>query len=175
MAPRERPRIESQARAVPGQLRGPAQVPHQVRTVALRIDALPDGGMRVSTTAARGWAMVARNPEQLARVVAMAFTEAQVATYARWKGAERYDLDELTEPQPGDPMAPERPRARRKRNTTEVGWGRHQRRPDAHDPADWARRPDGRWESPSGKTWPETHPVVQRVIARRAEFGLPND
>jgi len=128
--------------------------------------------MRVSTPQARGWAVVVRRPEELARAVSSAFTEAQVAAYARWRG-ERYELDELTEPVKGDPMAPPRPRARRRKNSGQVGWGTNQRRPDSHDPAAWEKMPDGRWRSPSGKAWKPDTPVVQKVVARRMQFNLP--
>lgn len=163
-------RIQRTTRSVP--VRGPAPVPHQVREVTLRVESLPDGGLRVSTAQARGWAMVARNERELNRAVSAAFTEAQVAAYSRWRG-ERYDLDELTEPVAGDPMAPERSPARRRRNGHEVGWGRNQRRPDAHSPEDWVKLPDGRWQSPGGKSWSADSALVQRVVARRQQFNLP--
>lgn len=165
-------RIERSTRAVPGQLKGPAPTRHQVREVSLRFESLADGRMRISSPQARGWAMVVRRPEELARAVSAAFVEAQVAAYARWRG-ERYELDELTDPVAGDPMAPARPRARRRRNTGDVGWGVNQRRPDSHDPAQWVKLPDGRWRSPGGKAWEPTALTVQKVIARRQQFNLP--
>lgn len=165
-------RIERSTRAVPGQLKGPAPTRHQVREVSLRFESLADGRMRISSPQARGWAMVVRRPEELARAVSSAFLEAQLAAYARWRG-ERPELDQLTEPVKGDPMAPPRSRVRRRRNTGEVGWGMNQRRPDSHDPAAWVKLPDGRWQSPSGKAWKPDTPVVQKVVARRMQFNLP--
>lgn len=165
-------RIERSTRAVPGQLKGPAPTAHQVREVSLRVESLPGGGMRVSSPQARGWAVVVRRPEELARAVSSAFLEAQVAAYARWRG-ERYELDDLTEPVRGDPMAPPRPRTRRRKNTAQVGWGSTQQRPDSHDPAAWVKLPDGRWRSPTGKAWKPDTQVVRKVIARRMQFNLP--
>lgn len=165
-------RIERQTRSVPGQLKGPAAVPHQVREVTVRFESLPGGKLRVSTPQARGWAAVVQNEREMARAVSSAFTEAQVAAYSRWRG-ERYDLDDLTEPVHGDAMAPPRAPVRRRKNTGETGWGGNQRRPDSHDPAKWVKLPDGRWQSPSGKSWRAECKLVQQVIARRQQFNLP--
>lgn len=165
-------RIENQVHAQVGQLKGPAPVPHQVREVSVRIESLPGGRLRVSSPAARGWAAVVGNQQQLSEAITSAFVEAQVAAYARWK-AERYDLDELTEPVTGDPLAPPRARQRRRRNTSEEGWGTHQRRPDAHDPEEWVKMPDGRWQSPTGMRWGANTAMVQRVVTRRRNLGLP--
>ena len=165
-------RIENQTHAVPGQVRGPAPQRHQVREVTLRIESLPTGQLRVSTPAARGWAMVVSSQHELSRAVTSAFTEAQCAAYSRWRG-ERYDLDDLTEPMEGDPLAPPRPPARRRRNTGAVGWGRNQQRPDTHDADAWTKLPDGRWQSPKGKRWKPDTMMAQRVVARRVAAGLP--
>lgn len=164
--------IERQTRSVPGQIKGPAPVPHQVREVTLRVEAMPDGRFRVSMSQARGWAMVVRNQAELNRAVTQAFTEAQCAAYATWRG-ERYDLDDLTEPLPDDRMAPPRARQRKPRNTAEEGWGRNQRRPDVRPPEEWVKLPDGRWQSPGGRTYRADTSQVRRVIARRIQEGLP--
>lgn len=167
--------IERQTRAAPGMIKGPAATGHQVREVTVRIEALPgNGGLRVSTAAARGWAAVAKNERELASAIASAFTEAQCAAYAKWRG-ERYDLDHLTEPVAGDPMAPPRPRQRRRRNAPGIGWGVNQQRPDSHDVEAWVKLPDNQgWQSPNGRVWNAETAVVRRIIARRAELGLPS-
>jgi hypothetical protein len=135
---------------------------HQVRAVSLVVETLPDGAVRVSSPQARGWAGVARNPGELARVVASAFTEAQVAAYAAWKG-QLYDLDELTDVDPGDPTtALPTPPKRRNRMV----------RSDAQHPADWKRLEDGRWRSPGGRVYREETQLVQRVMANRRALGI---
>jgi hypothetical protein len=166
-------RIERQTRSVPGQLKGPAPQPHQVRSLDLRVEALPTGQLRISTPAARGWAAVVRTQGELSRALSEAFTEAQCAAYARWRG-ERYELDDLTEPVAGDPMAPARRAPRRNRASGETGYGRnHQRRPDTLSPEAWVKRADGKWVGPAGTAWREDTQMVQRVLARRRAAGLP--
>lgn len=166
------PRIVSQAQAPATDVRGPAPVAHQVRELTLRVEALEGGKLRISTDSARGWSMVVANSHALTAAVGAAFNEAQVAAYARAHG-ERYDLDELTDPVDGDPMAPPRARPRRARSGEETGWGRHQRRPDTLDPADWVKLPDGRWQSPGGARWRADSELGKRVVARRKAAGLP--
>lgn len=157
---------------------GPAPTLHQVRRIQVTIEALPDsmgGGLRITTDTTRGWAAVARDQNELARVIRDAFTEAQVAAYARWKGA-RYDLDALTAAVDGDPLAPpsQRP-SRRTAGAPGYGWKPGQKRPDAYDPGDWTPTADGRWRSPSGRHYKPDSPIVRRVIAARRRLGLPTE
>jgi hypothetical protein len=146
---------------VPGTL-GAARTGHQVRAVNLRVETLPSGGVRVSSPQARGWAAVARTPHELANVLQAAFTEAQVASYAAWKG-EVYDLDAMTDVDPTDPRtalpAPTRTRNRITRS-------------DARNPADWKRLEDGRWRSPGGRVYGDDTQLVQRVRANRRALGI---
>lgn len=152
---------------------GAAATHHQVQAVDLHVESLPGIGLRVSTPAARGWAAVARNADELTRVVREAFTEAQVAAHARWRGAE-YDLDALTAAVDGDPMAPPRQRAsRRTPGAPGPGWKPGQQRPDQHSPADWVRCEDGRWRSPAGRHYQPGSVTARRVIAARQRLGLP--
>lgn len=146
---------------VPGNL-GMSRAGHQVRAISLMVEMLPDGGVRVSSPQARGWAGVARNQGELARVLASAFTEAQVAAYAAWKG-QLYDLDELTDVDPGDPTTA-LPAAPRRRNRMV--------RSDALHPADWRRVEDGRWRSPGGRFYREGTQMVNRVRANRRALGI---
>lgn len=154
-------------------VQGPAPVAHQVRSVLVQIEELSTGHLRISTPAARGWAVTVRTEHDLARAVGSAFTEAQVAAYSRWKG-DAYDLDELTAALAGDPMAPPRVRpSRRDYPPPGVGYGPGQRRPDTSAPADWVKLEDGRWRSPGGRAYrPETD-MVAKVKARRLALGLP--
>jgi hypothetical protein len=141
---------------------GPAPVHHQVRSVDVRLDVLPDGGMRVSTPQARGWAVVAAGPRQLLDALNAAFTEAQVASYARWKG-EMYELDALTEVDNSDPLSAARPRGVRRRDRTE--------RSDVHDPLDWVELGDGRWRAPYGRAYPADSEIVRKVVRKRRMLG----
>lgn len=147
------------------------QTRHQVHTIALQVDAMPSGGYRIQTPQARGWAVVAHTPHQLAAALSQAFLEAQVAAYARWRG-ERYDLDDLTEPMAGDPLAPARAHPRPPTNTRPVGWGRNQQRPDVAPLEQWVRLPDGMWQSPAGRRYRSDSMMVSRVRARRRAAGL---
>lgn len=145
---------------------------HQVRVVDLRVERLPDGKFRLSTPSARGWAMVGRTPNELHRAVAGAFTEAQCAAYARWRG-ERYELDEMTEPVQGDPLAPPRPPVRRRRvSSASVGWGRAQERPDTYPIEEWERLPNGRLRSPGGLTYRPDTLIAKRVLERARRAGI---
>jgi hypothetical protein len=149
----------------------PPGVAHQVRALTINIERLSDGKYRVSTPAARGWAAIGGTPTELAHAVTTAFVEAQCAAYARWRG-ERYDLDELTEPVSGDPMAPPRRPVRVRTNRANVGWGRNQDRPDQHPVEDWERMPDGRLRSPAGLVYRPDSVVGQRVLARAHRMGI---
>lgn len=150
----------------------PAGVRHQPRRVHLTVDALPDGQLRVSTSGARGWAVTARGPHQLATAVGQAFTEEAVAAYARWR-TQRYDLDTLTERD--DPTEPARRPISYRRpagvQNTSYSRGRVVR-PDQSNPADWTPLPDGRWRSPGGKTY-RSPKILRPLIERRARLGLP--
>lgn len=165
--------IRSELDSKPGQLKGPGPTLHQVRELTLRVESLDTGALRVSTPSARGWAMVVRSQHELSRAVTAAFTEAQCAAYSRWRG-ERYDLDHLTDPLKGDPLAPPRRRARTKpKPEKDVGWGRnHQRRPDTHPPEAWVKLPNGSWQSPAGYTHGPDTLMGRRVAARRKLAGL---
>lgn len=149
----------------------PPGVGHQVRSIPIQVEQLPDGKYRVSTPLARGWAMVGRSPQEVGRAIASAFVEAQCAAYARWRG-QRYELDDLTEPVHGDPMAPPRRPIRMRTNRENVGWGRNQDRPDQHPIEAWERLPNGRLRSPGGLTYPPDSLVGQRVLARAARMGI---
>lgn len=141
-------------------LAGPAPVRNQVRSVPVQIDALPEG-LRVSTPLARGWAAMARTPDQLAAAIAAAFTEAQIASYSRWKGT-TYDQDELTDVVAGDALAA----------ATQTREFRRRERADQHNPADWSPLSDGCWRSPAGRRYRPDAAIVARVRRRRRELGI---
>ncbi len=144
----------------------PARAPHQPQAISLQVERMPTGQLRVSTAQARGWAAVAGNPMQLARVMAEAFREVQRASYARLKG-EAYDLDVLTEHRPGDPLAGSQPfRVRR------LGGGNQ-----PYPAAAWSKvtGADGvdRWRSPSGRLYRADTQAALRVVEKRRELDLP--
>lgn len=147
---------------VPGLMPRAAPTRNQIRALDLKVETLADGMLRVSTPLARGWAAVARNPFELARAIQAAFTEAQMASYARWKG-EAYELDLATDVVPGDALAAAV-------RSTEF---KHRTRSDTHSPADWCPMPDGRWRSPSGRAYRPDTPIVRNVVSARVRLGIP--
>ena len=161
---------------IPRAITGAANTAHQVRSINVRVEQLADGKLRITTPTARGWAAVAANQPELARAIAGAFTEAQVAAYARWRGTQ-YDLDALTAHVPGDPLAgrkPQRQKAGNKRaRRTGEGWSYGQQRPDVHLPNEWAEQPDGRWRSPSGRMYRADAAQVVRVRRRLEQETAP--
>lgn len=137
-------------------LTGPAATPRQVKSMTIRVDLVHPGMLRLSQPAIPGWVGVARTPVELARLVAAAFTEAQVAAYSLWRGDPYEGLDGT--------------RYRRPRPA------RRGHRVDVHDPREWRVAPDGRWVAPgSGRSrlWSPESQVVARVKARRVRLGLP--
>ena len=145
----------------PHRVRGPADTRNQVRSVAVRIDAMGDGRLRISAPHARGWAREVRTRDELVRAVAEAFTEAQIASYPRWKGV-GYDLDQLATVwrDDADPMVAAGPQFQASRAP----------RADVHDPMAWTPLDDGRWRSPGGKVYGPETAVVQKVMRKRAGF-----
>lgn len=127
----------------------------RVRTITLQAEILPDGGWRLSTPMARGWAGHARTAGELANQAAHAFVEVEVASYALAHG-ENYDQDRLTEHVADDALAGTKMARRR---------GPVQRRA-AHAPEAWKMQDDGSWRSPAGRRYPASSPQVQRVVAK---------
>lgn len=134
---------------------------HVPTAIMVMVEPLASGGYRLSTPHARGWAARVRNPIELAQGVQKAFTEVQVAAYARAHGLV-YDLDNLTAQVTGDPLAG-RPVSREARP-------RRGRR--SHSPADWQMTDNGSWRSPKGRVYGVNTQVVQRVLAGRQRLGL---
>jgi len=164
---------------IPRAITGAANTGHQVRSITVRVDQLPNGRLRISTPTARGWAAVAGTQPELARAIQGAFTEAQVAAYARWRGTQ-YDLDALTAHVPGDALAGRKPQRVQGRGKTDKraprtgeGWSYGQQRPDVHLPNEWAEQPDGRWRSPSGRMYRADAAQVVRVRRRLAQTTPP--
>jgi hypothetical protein len=140
----------------PGGVTGASPVRNQVRMVMVRMETLASGLLRVSTPQARGWAVVVRNRDELARAIAQAFTEAQLASYAAWKG-EPYDLDALTGVDESSPLTA----ATRTRDYTA------RRRTDVYNPEDWTQMSDGKWRSPGGRVYKPDTDAVRKVLAKR--------
>lgn len=146
-------------------LRLPGMRPgRRVRTIPLQAEILPEGGIRISSPLARGWAGHARTAAELAAQLAHAFTEVEIAGYAMAHGA-NYDQDRLTEHVPDDPLAGSKMGRRR---------GPVARRA-AHPPEAWSMNDDGSWRSPAGRRYPPESPHVQRVIAKLQAKGTPVD
>ena len=136
----------------------------RVRMIPLQAEILPEGGIRISSPLARGWAGHARTAAELAAALTHAFVEVEVASYAMAKG-ESYDQDRLTEHVPDDALAGTKMARRR---------GAVARRA-AHPPEAWSMNDDGSWQSPAGRRYPSSSPHVQRVIAKLQAKGLPID
>lgn len=150
-------------------LPGPAPTRHQPRTIQVTVASLPGGRLRVSTPHARGWAVVVRGPDQLARAIGSAFTETACAAYAAWR-REMYDHDYLTEPD--DPTEPAR-RQLPPPSTRGVSYARTAAvRPDQAHPGAWTVNPDGSYTSPGGRTYRDPK-FIARIERRRAKFNLP--
>lgn len=160
-----------------GRLHGPPPIRHQPRRINIVVDSVPGGKLRVSTPQARGWAVVVRGPDQLARAVGQAFTEAAVASYAKWH-AQRYDLDKLTSPD--DPTEPAVTGARggsvtgrRPVTSEQISYGRRRAvRPDQAHPGHWTPLADGAWQSPAGRRYTSER-IVGPLVAARIRLGLP--
>lgn len=143
----------------------PGRQPRQlVSTVPLQVEALPDGKYRVSSPLARGWAGVAGNPHELARVVTQAFREVTRASNARMR-REAYDLDAMTMKVAGDPLAG----SARSRVRVAPGSGTRTVRHRAHDAEAWTRMEDGRWRSPGGRMYSHDSAAVRNVRKRLGE------
>lgn len=128
----------------------------QPRSITVQVEQRA-GSYVISTPQAKGWSAVVHTRDQLVHALDAAFTEVDVASYARWKG-KVYDL--AANP---DRRATRAPGSRR----SALGGG------DSHDPGDWSKLDNGRWQSPGGRTFHEGAQQVQKVIAKRRKLGLP--
>lgn len=157
--------------------------PHQARRVELQVTWTANGYL-IESPSLPGWRVHAGNPTALVQAMRQAFTEAEVAAYARFHGTE-YDLTDLhgdafDHPTKQPPDQPARPRARHPAEPpppVQVPRASYRpdavHRPDCHDPASWTPLPDGRWRSPAGLRYRPTAPVVASVVQRRGLLGLP--
>lgn len=141
-----------------GQLAGPARSARQVRTVTIQVAEVEPGVLRLSQPVTPGWIGDARNPTELARLVASAFVEAQIAAHATWRG-EPYEATDGT-------LYRRPPRGR----------SRAPHRSDTYDPREWRVNADGRWIAPGtgrSRLWSPDSLVVRQVQRRRVAMGLP--
>ena len=143
----------TKARRPVGELHGAAPVAHQVNTITVKIEQLPEGRWRFTQPRAPGWVAVAHNPVQVAAALRNAFTEAQVAAHSTWRG-HVYDTPDAFEHRRHKPKS------------------RGSRRCDVYDPREWQLRDDGLWQSPGGFKYPEHTQAVQKVMAARRAMGL---
>lgn len=154
---------------MPGRLAGRR---HQARSVTLVVERTSTGGMLVRSPKLPGWARAARTPIQVAEAVAAAFTEAEVAAYARFRGTV-YDVAEVADQVPTQALTAAR------RHPAEpapqvVGHGKAAtQRPDVHPLDRWQPLEDGRWLSPDGRRFGAGTSMVASIIAKRTEAGLP--
>lgn len=153
-------RIRTQAETHHPEVRGPAPVRNQVRSVMVRIDTVPGGKLRISAPGARGWARTVQTRDELVRAVGEAFTEAQLASYASFRG-EAYDLDALSEIDDTDPLTASAPHVQAVRRSG---------RSDVHSPLDWVPLEDGSMRSPRGRVFGANTEAVKRVKAKRAKL-----
>lgn len=165
----------------------PASAPSGRATFAMGADATitvertTSGALRVSSPDAPGWSSVATDRVALLRAIDEAFSEAAVAAYARSRG-KPYDValhDQAAEEASlTGKVLPLHPAARERMMqglACSVGGALegHSTRPgDVHDPLAWRPLADGRWVSPSGRTYGANTQVVQRVMEKRSNMGV---
>jgi hypothetical protein len=145
----------------PQRVHGPANTRNQVQSVMVRIDRVDGGKLRISAPAARGWARTVATRDELNRAVGEAFVEAQLASYAQWRG-EAYDHDAASDVDNSDPLVAAAARIEQHRRTG---------RSDVHDPREWTPLPDGSWRSPAGRVFGADTDAVRRVKAKRARLN----
>jgi hypothetical protein len=122
-----------------------------------------------------GWAFAAHRPPMIGEAIARAFTEAQVAAYARWRGVLYDGAEHLAdgealpseahprgarhprEPEP-EPEPVEEPRVRRRRS----------KHPHTYDPDEWVPLEDGGMLSPRGHRYGPHTAMVASVRSRLA-------
>lgn len=157
---------------------------HATQAITVTVERTPDGRLRVTSPSLPGWERIAGSPPELSHIIGReAFTETEIASYARFRGsvydAALHPADAFeTDPEPlrlvsqadarlhpSEP-APELPAAPSWRADAPF-------RPDQHDPADWTPLPDGRWQSPGGRRHRPDTPLVASVVQRRTALGLP--
>lgn len=144
------------------------------RHLRLEVEFLDDGGLRLSSPEARGYAVTVRGPLQLwTRLNEDVRIEAAVAGYSRSRGV-IYDLDALTDPT--DPTEPKRRRPYTPREVvgdcSEVSYSRGAVvRPDQVHPSEYTPNPDGTWTSRTGRRI--SHPAkVRGIVITRHRMGL---
>jgi hypothetical protein len=130
-------------------------VPHQVQSITVRVDQLPDGRWRLYIPRVEGWGAIVRSPVELASALRNGFQESQLAAHADWRG-HAHDAN--------------LPTYRRHRPTA-----RSRKRCDVYHPTMWKLDPEqpGVWISPKGLRFPEERQAVQNVMKARQALGLP--
>lgn len=144
---------------------------HQARqvTVTIRRD---EHGVLVTSERLPGWGRHARTPHQIAEAVAAAFTESEVAAYARFRGT-TYDVAELADQVPTQALARTRRHPDEPRPAVVGHSASATARPDVHPLEAWQPLPDGRWRSPDGRRFGAHTAMVASITAKRAAAGLP--
>lgn len=139
--------------------------PHEPAELTLRVRRTETGHLAFSLPGmCPGWEFVARQPAQIGEAIARAYTEAQLAAYARWRGA-LYDLAETEDEippeayargsrHPGEPDPPP---------VDEVTQRRRKKHPGTHEPTEWTLLDDGGALSPAGRRYAPDTPHAQRA------------
>lgn len=147
----------------------------------ITIERTTSGGLRVSSPDAPGWSTAVTDRVSLMRAIDDGFREAAIAAYARAK-AQPYDValhDQAAEEASlSGKVLPLNPVARERMMQTlacSVGGpvlGATTEPGAVHDPLAWRPLADGRWVSPSGRTYGAGTQVVQRVMEKRSNMGV---
>lgn len=148
-----------------------ARRPHEVTEITVTVRKTPTGYL-LTQASCPGWGAHVSSPAALAHGMSAAFTEAQLAAYARWRGAP-YDLA-LTEDDVPAAVAVHRQHPAERVELDEVAVQRQRTPSDRHDPAEWVPLPDGAWLSPRGHRYRQDTAIVASVVAARRERGLPD-
>jgi hypothetical protein len=150
-----------------------------VQQVTVTITRTPTGYL-IEAPTLPSWAFHAHNLTALRDGIRRAFTETEIANYARFRGTV-YDValhhpDAFTHPapcpvpdtgrrHPAEPVS-EVPRVSYAKDATH--------RPDVHHPAAWTPLPDGGMQSPDGRRFAPGTRAVTAAAARREALGLPS-
>lgn len=155
--------------------------------LTVHVQRLPAGGLRFTIPGWDDWTVDAHGPFEIARALDAAWTEADIAAYARRKNTIRdvqvWDdlLDHTRRPagdgrtDPGLDATP-RPRHLRAVEADEARAARARAVSTAGArelvrAREWARRRDGQWRSPGGRWFRADSEHVRRIAAILAEHG----
>jgi hypothetical protein len=145
---------------------------NRAREITLRVRRVDGGKLRLSTPE-WGWVCVVVNPLQLHEGVIRAFTEVEIASYARWKGQtpDLAVLGRVGDDETANDPAPVRTVERAKGYRAAASWRSGGNAREVH-PSEYTPNPDGSWIGPSGRVFRDER-TCRRITARRLRAGLP--